>query len=166
MKRNFLDYIHKYSKMKLNLGCGKTNKPEYWGIDVQDLPGVDEVKDLTEGIPREDKLWDEVFCHDFLEHIPQEECIPIMEEIWRVLKPGGKVIIVFPSTDCGGQGAFQDPTHLSFWNETKLKYFLHGKYGGLGGLYDSQAWFKPIQIFTYLNEWHVPYVNAVLEREL
>ncbi len=37
-----------------------------------------------------------------------------MNEIWRICKPGATLDILVPSTD--GRGAFQDPTHVSFWN--------------------------------------------------
>jgi acetyltransferase-like isoleucine patch superfamily enzyme len=44
-----------------------------------------------------------------------------MNEIWRVCKDGALVDLFVPSTD--GRGAFQDPTHVSFWNVNSFKYF-------------------------------------------
>ena len=44
-----------------------------------------------------------------------------MNETWRVLKPGGKAEIIVPTTE--GPGAFQDPTHISFWNRNSFWYF-------------------------------------------
>ena len=164
-KRNFLDYIHNNVKLKLNLGCGKKNTPDYWGIDIQDLPGVDEVYNVETGIPKNDETFDEVLAHDFLEHTHAEKNIFVMEEIYRVLKPGGELVAVVPSTDAGGHGAFQDPTHISFWNETKFRYFMHDKYGGMGGLYGIKCYFQPSRVFTYFNEWRVPYVHAVLKKD-
>jgi hypothetical protein len=38
-----------------------------------------------------------------------------------VLKPGGWLITRTPSTD--GRGAFQDPTHVSFWNPNSFLYY-------------------------------------------
>ena len=43
-----------------------------------------------------------------------------MNEIWRVLKPDGIVIIEIPTTD--GPGAWQDPQHQSFWNRNSFMY--------------------------------------------
>ncbi len=44
-----------------------------------------------------------------------------MSEIHRVLAPGGWAFIQVPSTD--GRGAFQDPTHVSYWNENSFLYY-------------------------------------------
>ncbi|MFM6367255.1 MAG: class I SAM-dependent methyltransferase, partial [Dolichospermum sp.] len=40
-----------------------------------------------------------------------------------ILKPGGIVDISVPSTD--GRGAFQDPTHVSFWNINSFLYYCN-----------------------------------------
>lgn len=44
-----------------------------------------------------------------------------MSEIHRVLAPGGWAFIEVPSTD--GRGAWQDPTHVSYWNENSFFYY-------------------------------------------
>jgi SAM-dependent methyltransferase len=44
-----------------------------------------------------------------------------MKEIHRCLRHGGWAIIEVPSTD--GRGAFQDPTHVSFWNSNSFWYY-------------------------------------------
>ena len=54
-----------------------------------------------------------------------------MEEIWRVLKDGGVLNHMTPSTD--GRGAFQDPTHRSFWNINSWLYYMDDSYRQLIG---------------------------------
>jgi hypothetical protein len=44
-----------------------------------------------------------------------------MSEIHRVLSDGGWAFIEVPSTD--GRGAWQDPTHVSFWNQNNFWYY-------------------------------------------
>jgi hypothetical protein len=44
-----------------------------------------------------------------------------MNETHRVLVPGGRLDLFVPTTD--GRGAFQDPTHVSFWTPNDLFYF-------------------------------------------
>ena len=46
-----------------------------------------------------------------------------MNEAYRVLAPGGWLFIDVPSTD--GRGAFQDPGHVSFWNENSFWYYTN-----------------------------------------
>lgn len=150
----------------VNLGCGKTNPHHFYGIDIQDAPGVDLVADLSNGIPIPDKSTDIVMARDFLEHIPMgSPGIKIMEEIYRVLKVGGHFHFEVPSTDGNNMGAFQDPTHVSFWNQMKFNYFIADEYGkGFRSLYNINCHFKPVSIETYYNEWNVTYVRGVLER--
>jgi hypothetical protein len=50
-----------------------------------------------------------------------------MNELWRVLKPGGRVTIEVPSA-ARGAGAFQDPTHYSFWTANDFEYYEKGNY--------------------------------------
>ena len=47
-----------------------------------------------------------------------------MNELWRVLQPGALALIHVPTTE--GSGAWQDPTHVSFWNRRSFLYFEDG----------------------------------------
>lgn len=52
--------------------------------------------------------------------------VAIMKEIHRVLCHGGWAFIEVPSTD--GRGAWQDPSHLSFWNENSFNYYTDSNF--------------------------------------
>lgn len=166
--RTLTEYLDTHTVAALNLGCGRGNPPNCYGIDIQDFPGVDLVADLTKGIPLESDTFDMVLAEDFLEHIPQgQPCVDIMQEIYRVLKPGGKLVTHVPSSEWNSGAAYQDPYHVSRWVEKTFWYFLSEQYGkGFRSLYNIQCWFKPIVLRTYLNEWNMAYVEAVLEKEL
>jgi SAM-dependent methyltransferase len=70
-------------------------------------------------------------AYDFLQRVPQ--CAPgckhdtprcpigVMNEIYRVLAPGGWLLTATPSTS--GRGAFQDPTNCSYWNGNSFWYY-------------------------------------------
>lgn len=164
--RTYEEYAHGREKLVLNLGCGMRNPPECYGIDIQDLPGVDLVANLNYGIPLSDNSFDVVIAQDFLEHIDMNKRIRIMEEIYRVLKPGGVLQFDVPSTDGNNRGAFCDPTHVSFWNELSFWYYLDDMYGkGFRSLYDIKCWFIPRHLETYYNQWNVTYVRGVLEKQ-
>ena len=166
IKMDLTEYLEQHNPSVLNLGCGKTCGIDEYGIDITDAVGVDVVADLNTGmkfIP--DNTFDTVKAIDFLEHIDQKNCIMIMEEIYRVLKPGGTMETIVPSTDGNNVGAFQDPTHVSFWNKTKFWYFLDNKYGNnFRSLYNIKCWFIPVRLMTYYNEYDVTYVQAVLRK--
>lgn len=130
---------------RIDLGCGKNKPSGYIGIDKIALPGVDIEFDIaSDGIPFPDSSVSEVRAHDFLEHI--EDKIFIMNEIYRVLKPNGLADIFVPSTD--GRGAFQDPTHVSFWNENSFKYYVENDFLESFNYYGQKCRFKVEELFT------------------
>ena len=111
----------KETRMKLNLGCCDTLLPGYVNVDIVPGPGV-EVADLREPWPWGEGSVAEVRAWDVVEHLPDR--IRTMNELWRVLRPGGTAELAVPTTD--GPGAFQDPTHASFWNRRSFLYFEAG----------------------------------------
>ena len=107
--------------MRINLGCGYKKRDGFINGDVRKDVGADLICDFSAGLPFPDDSVDEVMAFDFLEHVPQLKAVGVIEEIYRVLKPGGKFEHFTPSTD--GRGAFQDPTHLSYWCYNTWQYF-------------------------------------------
>ena len=107
--------------MKLNLGCCDTLLPGYINVDVHPAPGVT-VADLREDWPWPDSSVNHIRAFDIIEHLPDK--IFTMNEMWRVLRPGGQAEIAVPTTD--GTGAWQDPTHVSFWNRRSFLYYEAG----------------------------------------
>jgi SAM-dependent methyltransferase len=103
----------------IDLGCGTHKAEGFIGVDVVAADGVDVIANLNGYFPFPDNSVDFIKAHDIIEHLPDR--IHTMNEIWRILKPDGIVDISVPSTD--GRGAFQDPTHVSFWNINSFMYY-------------------------------------------
>jgi predicted SAM-dependent methyltransferase len=114
---------------KLNLGSGRRKLDGFVNVDKNPSMSPDLVHDVEVGLPFQDNVFDEVRAHDFLEHIHPDKVIFVMEEIWRVLRPNGVLDHFTPST-CG-LGAFQDPTHRSFWNRNSWFYYCDDAYRAL-----------------------------------
>jgi len=110
---------------KLNLACGNdirtsTDEVRWTHLDLASLPGVDVVHDLTRfPWPFEDGSFDEIVAYDVLEHLP--DVVRTMEELWRILKPGGVVEIRIPYWN--SIHSINDPTHVRFFNENTLQFF-------------------------------------------
>lgn len=108
----------------LELGCGRNKKPGAIGVDKIDLPGVDIVADIEDGlafIP--DNSIDEVYALSCLEHIRNFE--KVMSEIVRVLKDEGKTTVYVPHFSCPYY--YSDPTHTRFFGLYTFYYFVdHG----------------------------------------
>jgi len=119
---------------KLNLGSGNRPMKGYTNIDNQERVNPDRVLDLTKGLPFESNSIDEIRAFDFLEHIHPDKVLFVMEEIWRALKPGGVFESFTPDAEFG-QGAFQDPTQVSFWTEGSWKYFSDKQHRDLYGIH-------------------------------
>jgi SAM-dependent methyltransferase len=104
--------------LKIDLGCGKNKKEGFLGVDSISFPGVDIVADLRQPWPWKDNEVDEAHCSHFLEHLTADERIHFVNELDRVLKPGGKCTLICPHwKSCRAYG---DPTHVwppvsEFW---------------------------------------------------
>jgi SAM-dependent methyltransferase len=106
--------------MKLNLGSCDREFPGYTSVDI--CPPADIIADLARPWPWEDSSIDEIRAYDIIEHLPNKQ--HTMNEAWRVLRPGGRFDIDVPTTD--GRGAWQDPTHVSYWNRNSFLYYTAG----------------------------------------
>ena len=103
--------------LKVDIGGGLNPFPGYKTVDIRET--ADYVADLNEGIPLPDNSVWALNAHHVLEHL--KDPIHSMREIHRVLAHGGWAFIEVPSTD--GRGAFQDPTHITFWNDNSFLYY-------------------------------------------
>lgn len=86
--------------LRLDLGCGCNKKDGFVGVDIRQFPGVDIVHDLRTPWPWPDNSVEEVHCAHFVEHLhhseEQPERVFFCNELYRVLVPGGKALIVVP----------------------------------------------------------------------
>ena len=113
--------------LKLDLGGGINGMNGY--ITVDQRSNADVVCDLNQGIPFPDNSVGVINASHIIEHL--KDPIKTMREIHRVLAHGGWVFIEVPSTD--GRGAFQDPTHVSYWNENSFLYYTNSYFANFIG---------------------------------
>lgn len=110
--------------IRLDIGCGRNKQNGWFGIDFQALPGVDCVHDLTVfPWPLPDECATVAVASHVVEHIPPHNLgfVKFMNEVWRVLKPGGEFAITTPHG--ASPGYIQDPTHCNPCNENTWWYF-------------------------------------------
>lgn len=85
-------------------------------------PTLAERVDCTD-MPFKDNELDGVICSEVLEHVP--DCLKAVDEIHRVLKPGGKLVLTVP---------FIFPLHArDYWRFTprNLEYIFSGRFNVL-----------------------------------
>jgi len=122
----------------VDLGCGKKPRNPFsanflYGIDIrEDIENNILKSDLSrESIPFETNMFDYCTAFDLIEHIPRLillngnnhfAFIELINEIYRILKPGGIFFHVTPAYP--SKEVFQDPTHVNFiTEETFPDYF-------------------------------------------
>ncbi len=93
---------------KLDLGCGKNPRSGFVGVDSRDF-GQAITHDLRKPWPWADGSIEEVHCSHFVEHLTAPERIHFVNELHRILKPGGKATIIVPHW--GSCRAYGDLTH-------------------------------------------------------
>jgi hypothetical protein len=100
-------------------------------------------------------------AEEVLQRVPDRAAL--FNECHRVLVHGGMVRTLTPSTD--GRGAFQDPSHVSFWNENSFWYLTQARLRP--SIPELTARFQVSHLSTsFPSDWHrdvnVPYVCANL----
>ena len=146
----------------VDLGCGPHKTEGFIGVDVIVGDRVDVIANLNGSFPFPDNSVDFIKAYDVIEHLLDR--IHTMNELWRILKPNGIVDISVPSTD--GRGAFQDPTHVSFWNINSFMYYCQEFPPYLAGCqshYGFKGKFSIVKIDEIDSGNQVIHVHAVLK---
>jgi SAM-dependent methyltransferase len=159
----------------LDLGCGLSPRNPYlcqevYGCDIREIDADVEAigfnyrraNVVTDPIPFPDDFFDSVSAFDFFEHVPRQVIFPsgktgnpfveLMNEIHRVLKPGGRLLAATPAYPHAS--AFTDPTHVNFITQDTHNYFV-GKNPG-AAMYGFKGEFEIIKAVkdTPSNSYH------------
>lgn len=140
---------------KVDLCGGIDNPPSYEPYDLtlgHDLNKTWPIPDNSVGVLR---------AYDAVEHL--RDNVFTMNESFRVLTPGGFMCISVPSTD--GRGAWQDSSHVSFWNQNTMFYWTDRRFARY--LPEFKGRFAVSRVITWFpSDWHrefqCPYVEAQL----
>jgi len=82
-------------QIKLDIGSGPEPIPDHIGVDLF-AQGPNIVNAPMDQLPYPDASVYEIYCSHALEHIPKGVVIPTLQEWYRVLMTGGKLIIEVP----------------------------------------------------------------------
>lgn len=170
----------------LDLGCGLNPQNPYkrdqlFGIDIRDDSRmvlaqrgiiIKQANLVFEDIPFEDDFFASVSAIDFLEHVPRQIAsgpnelrypfIHLMNEVWRVLAPGGRFLAVTPAYP--SPLVFADPTHVNYIASGTHDYFCGEK--PVGSIYGFKGRFrahiaKLSAPTNYRNMPHDPMISAI-----
>lgn len=107
-------------KTILDLGCGNKKRVGSIGVDINPDTDADIVHDLNQfPYPFDSSMFDEIYADNVIEHL--DNVLKVMEELHRISKPGGILIIKVPYFR--SRFAYIDPTHKHFFTTESFTYF-------------------------------------------
>jgi SAM-dependent methyltransferase len=145
----------------LDLGCGSSPRNPYacgqlCGVDIRALPAKPDfdyrvANVVVDPIPFDDDWFGSVSAYDFIEHVPRILAtadgrdtffpfIRLMNEVWRVLAPGGRFWALTPAYPHAE--AFTDPTHVNIITDRTHDYFCGDE--PLGRMYGFTGRFRAL----------------------
>lgn len=163
--------IKNKSGIRLDIGGGSNPNPGFVNIDILPLKEVDIVWDLeVTPWPLPDECVLTATASHVLEHINPHKgiFINVMNEIWRVMKPGGQFAFVVPHA--ASHGYAQDPTHCNMINETTMHYFdpdpeLRSMGASLYNFYRPKPWKIQKQYFNPMGNIEVLLTKRIEDPE-
>jgi len=128
--------------LKLHLGCGERKIDGYINIDWRKTEATSLVCDVRNLPFREDSV-SIIECYHLIEHLPRHDFQKALNNWYKILKDGGKLVIECPDFDQAvyeylqgnyerinnifGLQRFRGDTHLFGYNFSRLKKLLEDK---------------------------------------
>ena len=165
-ERYISDLMVKWSRdnglMALDLGGAHNPAVGYQTVDLNEPADiVGDVFETLASLP--DNSVGVLRACDFLEHLDPMRKVEIWNEMYRVLASGGMILSMTPSAT--GVGAFQDPTHISFYVEQSHWYWTDANYRRFVPAITAK--FQVSRLRTYFpSEWHQQYNISYVQANL
>ena len=125
--------------LRLHLGCGSKHFEGYINVDMWITEGTDVICDITR-LPWPDNSADVIETYHVIEHISHRKIKDTLSDWFRVLKPGGRMVIEVPHLDQAvteylegnesrlinifGWQRSQGDIHLFGYNPLRLRHLL------------------------------------------
>lgn len=128
--------------MKINIGCGRDYKEGWWNTDTSQEVKCEQYMDIGQSIIDQPENSSElVYISGVLEQVAENwKLIHALNECWRVLQHGGKLVIVVPNAKYAI--AHRDPMDIRKFTPDTFRYFLDGtqEYRDYGSVYGFKPW--------------------------
>jgi len=136
--------------MKVSLGSGIEREAGFLRVDIDPKVNPDYCINIEKAhLPFATSTVDVVHCNNILEHLRNIDYT--MEEIWRVLKPNGKLKILVPHYR--NYNAYYDPDHIRYFTENSMIYWCRDTLGSDGRpVVRGDMDFKVVNITTTVNK--------------
>jgi len=156
--------VEKGRGVRYNLGCGADHREGFTNVDLPGCPGADLYFDLRgDWTFAPDGTAGFVFSSNLFEHLPDK--FHTMNELYRIMAPGARAELHIPSTD--GRGAWQDPTHVSFWNKNSWRYWCSNRDAGLTLMNQGNGFrgdFRLVELGEYVIDEQIVMTRVIIEK--
>lgn len=126
-------YIGMENQMLLDVGCGRGEMArclsKYYKVEAVDNSEYNHgseykftMMDISEPLKLEEKNYDIVFSKSVIEHFSNP--LSLIEEMFRILKPGGKIVCLTPDWETQYRNFYNDCTHLRPFSKKSLDDIL------------------------------------------
>lgn len=129
--------------MRLNWGCGPCAAPGWINSDRQTGEGIDLSCDIRDGLPIESNAFEYIVGMHALQDVPYPDVVPVLRELYRILKPDGVLRLGLPDLDKAIR-AYLEHDHRYF-------YIPNQDAASIGGKLIAQIiWYGSVRTpFTY-----------------
>lgn len=121
-----MTYIKSQEIRKLQIGCGSNLLQGWLNTDLNPTRQI-AFLDATRRLPFADGTFSYVFCEHMIEHIAYQKAAKLIREIFRVLRPGGKLRIATPDLrfviDLYGNKSTLNQEYISWMIDRELQGF-------------------------------------------
>lgn len=114
------------SSKKMNLGCSSRPLPTYVNVDVQEKFHPDVVCNVESLGFAANNEFDLIRASHVLEHFELKDCKMVLREWWRVLKPGGYLVVCVPYYEALSWRTVLWPAGLALDERTMLNGWING----------------------------------------
>jgi len=142
-------------KLRLSIGGGTWRYSNCINMEITKERDniVDVIGDVRQGIPFEKEVFSEILMIHVIEHIERKWHRHVYDEIWRCLKPNGRLVLSFPDFIACAK-AFIDNLHGNRWS--LFNYTIYGRQDGTGDYHVTAM--ERQDVTTHL--FHAGFVNV------
>ena len=126
--------------MKLDIGCGRNKKQGFIGLDISRDSNADIIATALR-LPFRVATASEIICSHLVEHLHPEEAQQLFDEIFRVLKQGGRARLKIDRDWSRGRLLKKDPEHKHRYSANEIRDMV------------QRFTFKTVKQRIYLLEW-------------
>lgn len=107
--------------LRLNLGCGHKAVEGYVGVDIGEARAAEVKADVGALLRRlPDASVAALYTRHFLEHVAPPDLLPLLAQMDRVLRPGGRLRVIVPHFS--NPFFYSDPTHRQAFGVHTFSY--------------------------------------------